>query len=379
LQNFVSQTSTPLNTLIASAHPGQTVILWGTGLGPATGDETAGPLPGALPFLDNVYVGGLPASVRYAGRSGCCAGVDQIVFDIPSGVTGCYVPVAVQAGGVLSNFGTISVSASGSECDDPLSFRAADLAAFERNGVLRAGRAVLSRNAVFGSSSSALNLAAGFLAYKSQVLPQTLGPLNPALGSCYLSVTKIGADLSALPHGDGLDAGLAITLTGPAGPITASNTSAGAYAAPSSSGNLPAGTYQLTGTGGLNVGAFQATFTMPPALQWTNAGTFTGSTVSTGQPLTVTWTGGDSGGYVAIQLTSANAYYNSSIQCNAPTSPGAFTVPAYLMAAVLQSTGSLSVTSVSTPTRFTATGLDSGAITVTYLLQVPANFQAPPR
>ena len=44
VQNFVSQSSMPLNSLISSATPGQTVILWGTGLGPATGgDETAGP------------------------------------------------------------------------------------------------------------------------------------------------------------------------------------------------------------------------------------------------------------------------------------------------------------------------------------------------
>src|SRR5438270_5680241 len=94
VQNFVSQTSTPLNSLITSATAGQTMILWGTGLGPANGDETAAPIPGALPHLDSLYVGGVPATVRYAGRSGCCAGVDQIIFDVPAGVSGCYVPVA---------------------------------------------------------------------------------------------------------------------------------------------------------------------------------------------------------------------------------------------------------------------------------------------
>jgi uncharacterized protein (TIGR03437 family) len=43
VQNFVNQNSTPLNTLANSATPGQTVILWGSGLGPVAGDETAGP------------------------------------------------------------------------------------------------------------------------------------------------------------------------------------------------------------------------------------------------------------------------------------------------------------------------------------------------
>jgi len=108
-QNFVSQTSTPLNSLIASATVGQTVILWGTGLGPVNGDETAGPLPGALPYLDSLYVGGVTANVRYAGRSGCCAGVDEIIFDVPAGVSGCYVPVAAVTGAAVSNFGTIAV------------------------------------------------------------------------------------------------------------------------------------------------------------------------------------------------------------------------------------------------------------------------------
>ena len=113
VQNFVSQTFTPLNSLISPATPGQTVILWGTGLGPVSGNETAGPLPGSLPYLDTLYVGGTQVNVRYAGRSGCCVAVDQIAFDVPAGVSGCYVPVAAVTGGVVSNFGTISVSATG--------------------------------------------------------------------------------------------------------------------------------------------------------------------------------------------------------------------------------------------------------------------------
>src|SRR5215467_4020599 len=49
VQNFVSPTQVPVNTILNSATPGQTLILWGTGLGPAAGDDSAGPLPGALP------------------------------------------------------------------------------------------------------------------------------------------------------------------------------------------------------------------------------------------------------------------------------------------------------------------------------------------
>jgi uncharacterized protein (TIGR03437 family) len=379
LQNFVSQTSTPVNTLMTSAHPGQTVILWGTGLGPATGDETAGPIPGALPFVDNLFVGGQPASVRYAGRSGCCAGVDQIVFDVPAGVTGCYVPVGVQTGGVIGNFGTISISAAGNECDDPLSFRAADLAALERNGILRTGQATLGGNIAFGDSIGELSLTASFLSYDAQTLIAALAPLNPSPGGCYLSAVKMNADLSGLPHGTGLDAGATITANGPTGNLIATDISAGNYAMPGSPGNLAPGNYRFAGVGGLTVGAFQSTLNVVSAMQWTNAGAFKSGTVSTGQPLTVTWTGGDPNGYVALQIASANAMYSAGIQCNAPAAAGSFTVPAYLMGTVFQSTGSISLTSVSARSPISAPGLDAGGITVANTTLVQANFQAPPR
>jgi len=376
LQNFNDQTSMPVNTLLMSAHPGQTAILWGTGLGPATGDETAGPIPGALPFVDNLYVGGKVANVRYAGRSGCCAGVDQIVFDVPAGVTGCYVPVAVQTSGVMSNMGTIAVSAAGNECDDPLSFRASDLITLERSGALRTGQTTLSRTMDFGGSSGQIRLTASFLGYDAPTLTNALGPLNPSLGSCYLSASKVNADLSSLPHGTGLDAGAAITANGPTGLLTAANTSAGSYATLGSPGNLPAGNYQFASDGGTRIGSFQSTLNLVSGLQWTNANSFSTGVVSIGQPLTVTWTGGDPNGYVVLQITSANNLYNAAIQCNAPMASGTFTVPLYLMGTVYPGPGSISLTSVSSRSKITATGLDAGGINATETTQVPVTFQA---
>jgi uncharacterized protein (TIGR03437 family) len=102
----------------APARPGDTLIVWGTGLGPVDGSEASGPLPGNR-FSDvEVLVGNKPAAVRYAGRSGCCAGLDQIVFDVPAAVQGCFVPVAVRSGGQTSNFVTLPVSATGEACAD---------------------------------------------------------------------------------------------------------------------------------------------------------------------------------------------------------------------------------------------------------------------
>jgi len=376
VQNFVSQASTPVNTLVTSAHPGQTVILWGTGLGPATGAETAGPIPGVLPFLDTLYVGGQPATVRYAGRSGCCAGVDQIVFDIPPGVTGCYVPVGIRTGGVIGNFGTISVSPAGNECDDPLSFRATDLTTLEQSGVLRTGEITLGRKFMSGGVPTELELAGVFLSYDTATLTKALWPLRPPAGTCYLSAARVTGDPGSLPHGAGLDAGTAVTVNGPAGLLAAPFVQAGRYLF-QSAGNLPAGTYQFGDTGGADVGAFQVNATIGSGLQWTNAASFTTAPVSTAQPLTVTWSGGDTNGFVDIQVASNNSLYNATIQCTASGAAGSFTVPSYLMGTVFQSAGTITLTGVSAAAPLAATGLDKGAIKATSTFQVQANFQPP--
>ena len=65
-------------------------------------------------FHAKVYVGAEQANITYQGRSGCCAGVDQIAAEVPSGVTGCHVPVAVEIDGdhdIVSNWVTTSIAA----------------------------------------------------------------------------------------------------------------------------------------------------------------------------------------------------------------------------------------------------------------------------
>ncbi len=98
------------------AYPGQTVILWATGLGPVAGDEAKAPLPGPIAGV-GATVGGRPATIQYAGRSGCCAGLDQVHVVIPQGTGGCEVPVVLTAGGVASNTATIAIAPPGASCD----------------------------------------------------------------------------------------------------------------------------------------------------------------------------------------------------------------------------------------------------------------------
>src|SRR5262249_40275096 len=53
----------------------------------------------------------------YAGRSQGFPGLDQIVFTLPASAAGCFVPVQVRAGGVVSNVVSVSISDS-SPCAD---------------------------------------------------------------------------------------------------------------------------------------------------------------------------------------------------------------------------------------------------------------------
>ena len=65
-----------------------------------------------------MFVGNVPVKVTYAGRSGCCAGLDQIAIEAPASPTGCFVPVVVRSGGVVSNFTTLSIGSSGQVCSN---------------------------------------------------------------------------------------------------------------------------------------------------------------------------------------------------------------------------------------------------------------------
>src|ERR1035438_4045044 len=87
----------------AEAAPGDTVTLWGTGLG-----ETA----------PDLFVGGQPAEAVHAATAACCKGVEQIEFRVPAGAPlGCFVPVQARTpDGRPSNAVPIAVHAPGQAC-----------------------------------------------------------------------------------------------------------------------------------------------------------------------------------------------------------------------------------------------------------------------
>ena len=119
-QNYNSPSNYPLNRPSTPAIPGQIVLVWGTGLGPVSGPDNLAPDAAAVDMTDlpvTITVGGVRAPRLYAGRQSQFAGVDNIYFTIPAGVPlGCQVPVAITAGGVLSNATTIAITSDGSAC-----------------------------------------------------------------------------------------------------------------------------------------------------------------------------------------------------------------------------------------------------------------------
>ena len=375
VQNFVSATQLPVNTIVSAAAPGQTAILWGTGLGPvSSGDEAAGPVPGALPYLDALYVGGQPAHVRFAGRTSCCAGIDQINFDVPTNVSGCYVPVAAVVNGLVSNIGTIAVSSS-KECDDPLSFSASDLTTLEKAGSLAVG----SLNVWNLSSPPSETLTGSFLRYSTQGLTAAPVPLHSSAGACYETETAIDPGAQTVSYADPLNAGAVVRLNSPAGLLALQNVSPGSYSFSLQPPGTFQGAYSIVSTGGSDIGPLQGSFTVGAPVQWTNPAAYTAGPVRIGQPLLFQWTPGASGTFVKIAIHATSATLDMSIVCNLPAASGSFTVPDYLARTILQGIASVSLGSFTVQHAFTASsGLDAGIVTAGTNTTVQTNFQLPP-
>lgn len=364
LQNVVSQTDRPFNSQTESAQPGQVMILWGTGIGPVTGDETTGPLPGDMANLNiHVFVGGVEAKIQYRGRSGCCVGDDQIVFVVPSGVEGCAVPVWVVVDNVVSNFVTMSVGANGSGCPDPSGLSAALLATAQKNGGLKLGTLAVIRIISEPTGKPARqndNLSATF---ESIPLASIGAAIQIPTGTCMV-----------IPFPGGAGSGGGVTGLD-AGTVTAA-TPVGSYPVPQIAGyppgnyllvfepGLPAslpgvitdgtllkpGTTTFSFTGGAHVSAGSGSIDFPLSFVWTNDSSVT--SIDRSQPLTISWSGATSGATVNLYIQSqAAAGIGAELICAVDASLGSYTIPESLLSAL--------------PASYTnAAGVPAGAISV---------------
>jgi uncharacterized protein (TIGR03437 family) len=385
-----------------AANPNETAVIYGTGLGPVSGNEAAGPLPGNMPSVPlEIWVGGVKANISYQGRSGCCVAMDQISFMVPN-VTGCRVPVTAKIGTNVSNFATIAVAPAGSRtCSDPGSPSSSDLAKYLQNGV-SVGVVGLTRVASsltvsgFTVNSSADAGSATFIKYSPDVLNRAQNPFNSfAVGSCVVSWSAGGSASGVDPTlPKFLDAGAQITVSGSAGSKTMTKNSANgviSYAGVfgtstsgipglpggggGSAGFLDSGTFSITGPGGPDVGAFTTSLSIGTQLTWSNMANISAVTRANGAQ--IFWTGGDPNGYTLIggfsSTGSGASSYSASFSCYAKTSDGNFIIPSFVTLAMPVSAtvsgaplGALYVGAVSAPKTFTATGIDYGIAVNTY-------------
>ena len=316
VQNIDASGAVSTNSLLAPARPGQLVTLWGTGLGFAPGDEAAGPISGNLqvPGL-RVLVGGQPANVVYSGRSGCCAGMDEIIFEVPPGIEGCNVPVWVRYAedGSTSADVFVSIASGAGSCSDSYGLSESEV------HKLSAGN--LKTAEIWVSSATGYWSAAFGEASQTAALP---------LGSCG---SLWGEGLPALPGpGAFSDAGATLNLHSQHGAYVAARTPEGAYNG--SFDVIPEpGEYHLdNGAGAPGLGPFQAAFSFPDAaFLWTDRDTF-----GTGQhPFTVSWAVADpAAGHVEIygNLALDGETTGSTVfTCGERAAKGSFTIPASVL------------------------------------------------
>lgn len=398
VQNVNSETDRPLNALIDAARPSQTVILWGTGLGSVSGNEAAGPLPGDLSIETEVLVGNRRAKVIYKGRSGCCAGIDQIVFELPPDAEGCYVPVAVKAGGVVSNFATLSISSNARVCSDPHGFASTDLETLSKSGEIRLGSITISRTnstVTVPQGTVTFNTDLGSAAFLRYDLAKALATggssgggsdvlqiLPIPFGSC-LVYTFRGSSLAVEEpiRPDPMDAGPSLNLTGPKGLRRFLRKAYGVYSVEFGGGipgmpgegqpeYLDPGRYLLdNGTGGRDVGPFRATLDIGSPFVWSNRDDV--AAVRRSQDLAVTWKGADAEKeFVVIMGVSISpSQVGGAFLCSERPNIGAFIIPASVLSSLpasgleqgiptaLLQVGKLPRAQIS---KFSAPGLDLG-------------------
>jgi uncharacterized protein (TIGR03437 family) len=104
------------NQVVTSSNPataGDVIVIFCTGLGPTAPTVTAGqPSPNSaiVTIPATVTIGGVSATVQFAGLSPGFAGLYQVNVVVPPGVTvGSTVPVVIMQNGIASNTATIAV------------------------------------------------------------------------------------------------------------------------------------------------------------------------------------------------------------------------------------------------------------------------------
>lgn len=331
------------------ASPGELAQVRGTGLGR---DLT--------PKGVEVILAG--HAIPAGGTARFASGWETVSFDVPEGVTGCSIPMAIRTGGALSNFSTLAVG----DCPD-------NEGSSEDK---RIGGLQLSRTeSTFQSVDMKIDSGSGWF---------VKGGYGSAVPASFASCTVqywIEQDM-ATPPTVGLDAGR-IDVTGPRGSRELEQQSIGAYASalgqmmnlpqpipgfPGGELYLDPGDYTFAGSGGADVGPFTVQVKVPEPAVWKNRGEL--GTVDRSKDLKVEWSNATEEQLVmvsGISVTAQRPAASAVFTCYERGDKGALTVPAAILSALpatpaANADSSMLMMGVSTmkPAEFSASGLDHG-------------------
>jgi uncharacterized protein (TIGR03437 family) len=315
VQNIGPSGQVSLNSITNPARPGQLVAIWGTGLGAAPGDERAGPIPSALPEPGlRLFAGDKPARIVYAGRSGCCAGMDQIIFEVPEGIEGCNVPVSVvsESKAFAGNDTIMSIAPGAGACFDSHGLSEQDVRALAA-GNLKAVWLTAARDGE--------NVQWGLFfgeATQTGVLP---------LGACKAEAWGV-SPFSFASERSLLDAGPAVTLEMPDGGIELQRRAANDYRG-LARGTVQPGLYTLrNAAGGGHVPGFEAAFRLAPL-------TFMPTIAADAGNIKVSWSGiADERSRVVITGTlsrDGETCGHCAFVCVEHAAKGSFAVPSWVI------------------------------------------------
>jgi uncharacterized protein (TIGR03437 family) len=324
-----------------SAVPGETVALWGAGLG-AAGIE--------------IFVGGKPAgAARHVSEEACCKGVDRIEFQIPANAPqGCYVPVQARAAGRPSNVIGIAIHPVGQPCQDQFDWFHDSMLHAARGGFVVLARILLSAQASAGPDEG-YRFDYAVAGFGKQQSGQRPFPPLPPFGSCSVVTRRINlyqvytearqpSSWTAIPEpapGNlGLDAGPSVSVAGAAGikMLRRAARKRDFYDA-LLGGEVPftevrrtplylqPGAYTVTSAGGQDIGPFSARVEAQRPIEWRNRDRLAEVHRSAG--VTVEWKEASRKDAVLIAAASSDHISGDSAVCvcMAYAKDGRFTIP----------------------------------------------------
>ncbi|HEY3826988.1 MAG TPA: hypothetical protein VGL82_20675 [Bryobacteraceae bacterium] len=322
--------------LATPVQPGQTVLLTGSGLGNGS--------------TVSATIGGVPATVTYAGAYPAQLGRDEVFLQVPSGVPdGCYVPVTFTYNTTTVTT-TISKTSDGSPCKHSWQLSVNDMKTLDNGGTIASGVVNFSSqlNAVtsaIASRSESANMSlsrisAGGIASYFTPAPAVSGPSCTAatpgtVGAIAVlnGIFSVSQPVSAPP-----DLGSMITLKSSTAAIPLTGEAPGGYyfsqnlpqPADGSLNNLPTsipgGQWTWQSSGGKDLAASSFGFTLPAPIQLNGNAPIS---MRRDRDQTITWNGSafDAGAMVSIYVNGTTAL----VSCTAPANSGSVTIPTSLL------------------------------------------------